>query len=369
LVMLESRPRIDFLLKKSPGPFSKAPAVDFERARATLMGAKYAVAPAELEYRQIGEKRAQQIAEVAKTARQAFLKAHASELIQAFPAIDPVRDDRKKVAGKWVALPTIRNRDWVMEADRCYMVSGQYGDGWYFTPCDQPAMARLMAARLRYEKIVNPSLDESYALVGRILPEPKMLVMRGSTITGLRIEPVAATVGDEAMFVDLTAVKNGESPFAGEEALQRASAISLPDSAAPAQVMMAFVEALKQGEETTWKGMFATWKAERWEDDGQVRYTPYDPPRSLEDDWVRARRQVLGPVYGARVAWVSDVRRLMTGKEFKGAPAIDEVDLEIDHLGLFNGEYRAFTSINVHRRWTMQRQNGGPWRITTQQAL
>jgi len=367
--LMESKPRIDFLLKRYPGPFSKAAAEDFALTLAVLSGTKYTVTPRELEYRQIGEKRAQQIAAEAKTARAAFMKAHAAELIEPFPAIDPIRDDRSKVAGKLIALPAISNRDWVMEADRCYMTSGQQGQGWYFIACDQPAMKRLMGARHRYQKVVTPTLAESYSIVGRIVPEPKMLVLRGRPTTGLRVELAAVTAGNDAMFVDLTQAKDGESLFAGEAALQRASEIAVPADASPRQVMEAFVEALKQGEEATWKGFFATWRAERWDDDGEVRYFPYSPRRSLESDFVRARRLVLGEVYGAKVVWVSEVRRVMTGKEFKGAPTIDEVDLEIDHIGLFDGEHRAFTSINVRRRWVLQRQNGGPWRITTEQAL
>jgi hypothetical protein len=36
---------------------------------------------------------------------------------------------------------------------------------------------------------------------------------------------------------------------------------------------------------------------------------------------------------------------------------------------LFDGEYRTFQNVNVHRQWVLQRLDEGPWRITSIHGL
>lgn len=48
---------------------------------------------------------------------------------------------------------------------------------------------------------------------------------------------------------------------------------------------------------------------------------------------------------------------------------IEQVLVEVDHVGKFDGKYHAFTDINVHRVWLLQRRDGGPWRIASHQGL
>jgi hypothetical protein len=43
--------------------------------------------------------------------------------------------------------------------------------------------------------------------------------------------------------------------------------------------------------------------------------------------------------------------------------------VELDHVGKFDGAYRAFNDVTVHRQWILQRINGGPWRIASAQGL
>src|SRR6185503_6455465 len=97
------------------------------------------------------------------------------------------------------------------------------------------------------------------SMICRVLPEPRLMVVNGRGIFGLQAEPVAALVGD-AMFVDLTVAKDGVSPFALEEKLMTLSAALPPDDATPRQVMEALVAALKEGDPTLWKALFADWR-------------------------------------------------------------------------------------------------------------
>lgn len=62
---LDERPRIDFLLKKFPGPFAKAADADWTRVRDSLMGRRYEIDERDLAYRRLGEQRAGEIASAA----------------------------------------------------------------------------------------------------------------------------------------------------------------------------------------------------------------------------------------------------------------------------------------------------------------
>jgi hypothetical protein len=362
---LEHKKRVDFLVEKYPGPFADAVKEDWQRVRASLAGNAYALRDADFAYRRLGEQRAAEIADAGKRAREAFLKAQAANTIAAFPAIDPIRGDRRKVAGKVVVLPLIGNRNWVSEGGHCYLTASD-GKGWYFVDCDAAATGRMMTARYRYEKLVTPQVHETYAIVGRIKSSPKMLVIGGRAVTGLEVDPLGATIGEQ-LFVDLTQVKSNASPFAGEEALLAPAPIKLPDSASPRQVMDAFVAALKSGDVQIWKGLFAPWRAENWKEEGVIYYPFYEI--QVDNDWVNARRSILDRVYDARVVYQSEARHVLTGKEFPKAPVIDEVMVELDHIGLFDGEYRSFTDVTVHRTWLLQRRDGGPWRIASVQGI
>ena len=53
----------------------------------------------------------------------------------------------------------------------------------------------------------------------------------------------------------------------------------------------------------------------------------------------------------------------------EGAPVLEEVTAEVDHIGLFDGEHRSFAGILVNRRWALQRIGQGPWRIATREGI
>lgn len=123
---LEEKPRVDFLVKTYPGPFATAVKADWERVRDSLVGRRYQIADRDLAYRQLGAQRAGEIAAAAKRAREAFVASVKADTITPYPILDPIRGDRKSVAGKVVVLPEIGNRDWVSgrsEANTFFTVS------------------------------------------------------------------------------------------------------------------------------------------------------------------------------------------------------------------------------------------------------
>jgi hypothetical protein len=88
-----------------------------------------------------------------------------------------------------------------------------------------------------------------------------------------------------------------------------------------------------------------------------------------DDDFERSRANFSRRVWDARVAWVGEPRVITRGDEFPGASRVEEVEAEIEHIGQFDGEYRGFLDVNVHRWWTLQRIDNGPWRIATLQGI
>lgn len=312
---LEDKARVDFLTEKYPGPFASSVKADWERVRDSLVGRAYTITDRDLAYRRLGAERASEVAAAASRARESFLAAVKRETIDAFPAIDPIHGDRSKVTGKVVVLPEAGNSAWLSEAGHNWLAVG--GQGWYFVDLETAEARRMFAARYRYEKYVQPQIRETYAIVGRIKSDPKMLVRNGRAITGLEVTPLAVTIGG-TMFVDLTAVKDGESKFAGEEALAVPRLPPPKDTATPRDVSETYVAAIKYGEESLWKSLYATWWAEDWKDEGVLYHAYYQRP--LDEDWIRSRRLLLDKVYEVAAIYVGDPVRIMTGKEFRTHP-------------------------------------------------
>ncbi|MBX2803368.1 MAG: hypothetical protein KTR31_37150 [Myxococcales bacterium] len=337
----EHDPWIEVLERDYPGPFTDAVVSDHERARESLKGQRRELTAEDLEYRDLGERRRKEVAQAAEQAHAAFLQRHEARLVNAFPAIDPVFGDRAAVSGKWVALPVIGNRQWVMSAGKCYLTAGDDADGRYIAPCESAGMRQVSDAVWRYGQSVGPDLRPEYELVGEVQPDLKMLVVGERSMYGLMVDVQAAKVGG-ALFVDVHAAGQEQAPFAGEP--EPVDPTTVGPEASPTEVMQALFDALRRGDQTSFFALYAN---------------PRDP--SVSSHWVTARRHVLSDVYGLDVV-------------FEGAPhtvedGVEKVEVEIEHIGLFDGEYRTFCVVGLHRMWTLQRRDQGPWRITSSHAI
>lgn len=362
---LEYKARVDYLTEHYPGPLADALKADWEAARESLAGRKYEIRARALEYRRAEDERVRQVAETARRAWDAFLQAKQAETIPPFPGVDPINGDLSTVVGKYVVLPPIGYRDWINEAGHNWLGSSE-GHTWYFADTEAPAAQRMLLAVRRYRRLVAPNIREDYALVCRVLPNPRLLIVQERGAFGMEVEPVAALV-DDAVFVDLTVQEHGDSPFAGEEVLLKPSAAMPPDDATPVQVMEALVAALKEGDLATWQGLFADWEVSQLPDGRPVLHS-YEI-RFRDSDWEDSRRKILDDVYGIEVVWIGNPRDTTTGHEFERAPHIEEVLVEIDHIGCVQTEYRAFSKPSFNRWWRLQRVDGGPWRISTVQGI
>ncbi|MDY7225325.1 hypothetical protein [Hyalangium rubrum] len=363
---LASKPRVDFLAERHPGPFAQATREDWEGMRTKLEGRRYELTPADLAYRELGEQRAAQIEQRAREARERFLQSLAKEtLADGDLRLNPLLDDRTPVVGKYVVLPVIRNRNWISEAGRNFLTS-QIGNTWYFFESRLPAAQRMLLAARRYTKLVSTSLPEHYAVIGRIQPDPRLLIIGDRGVAGFVVEPVAATLGDKA-FVDLTIEQQGESPFAGEEELTKTHSALPPDTASPRQVIETMIAAIKAGDQATWTQLFVTWRASALEDGRPLYYPHY--PYLLDEPWIHSCRLLSQRVSDVRVVWEGDVRLVAAENPRLGTPRIESVDVQVEHIGLFDGEYHAFTGVAVRPAWELQRLDGGPWRISSVQSL
>ncbi len=364
---LEDEPRVTFLRQHYPGPFADAVSADWEAARDCLQGRRYELPPGALDFRSLQDEETNRITSIASSTWQGFLTAHASEIIPASLTIDPMHDDLHQIAGKLVKLPPISPDDWVADTGRAFLTSNQ-DDSWYFVDAGSEVMKRLFITAERYKRLVTPALGEGIALVGRIVPGPRLLAVPAGVAAGLVLEPVAALVGG-AMFVDLTG-NSSPTPFAGEDSLKKTLPQPLAPDATPRQVMEAFTTALKAGDQTSWNSLFADWFVLGGDDDLPL-YRPYAPyPEGTRDeDWGSSRQLILEKILDVRIVWVGDPKWVMRKDVFPGAPGIEDVSVELELIGQFDGEYHAFIAAGLNHSWFLQRRNGGPWLISSRQPL
>jgi hypothetical protein len=365
--LLAEKPRIDHLLASYPGPFADTAKQDWQTVHDVLLGKERTITEADLEYRRLGEQRAAEIKAAAGTAREAFLAARKKDVIEPFPAVDPIDGDVEKVKGKIVVLPAMTNRDWISEGGHGYLVAGDRQRGYYFVDSRAPAFVRVLLAEYRYKEQVSPTLGNTYALIGRVTGAPSLRYLGDFAVSGLEVEVIGATVGD-AMFVDVASGDEKEARFAGQEALTKVGGVKAPGArATPTQVMEAAFAALKIGDQEVWGTLFAPWY---FSDYGSGRFAYYPAwNRGAPTDWIRARRVILDTVYDIEIVDEGLVQKLTDGNEFKGAPEIEQVLVEVEHIGKFAEGYRPMTGVEVKRVWTLQRVDGGPWRITDQRGI
>lgn len=365
-------PRVRLLQQKYPGPFADTVGQDFVAMRTRLLGEAVTLTDDDLAYRHLGEQRADEIRALAQAAWAALRESLAGRLIEPlFPAVHPIHGDRASVIGRCAALPPLRTRDWIGEAGRTWFVAGNGNDGWYFADAEGDEAVWMQDALARYRRLVMPDIDESYELIGEVQPQPGHLVVGERAWFGLQLKPVAALIGG-TVAVDLRQPIDGVVRFAGEDALRaQAGAGAPPADAAPADVMRAMVAALKAADLALWLSLFATWSVEVL-DDGRTLFrmnAVEQPERYFEE----ARRRILERVFDMRPAWTDDIRVVIIGTDYAGQQRLEEVAVEMQHIGCVDGAYRPISDVTIHRWWTLQRLGTpgamGPWRITSLQPI
>lgn len=358
----EHEARLRLLGERYPGPFTDAVRAAYEAVRASLAGRPYQLPPDALDFRQLRERRAGEVSAAGEKARADFLQAHAGDVIPPFPAIDPILGDRRAVTGKLVELPGVTERDWISQGARTAFVISD-GQRCYAADAEGPGAQNILEAERRYEALIAPAPRREFRFIARVTGEPTLIVQGDSGVFGLKVEPVAASLGD-SFFIDVSPGRDEAPRFAGERELAAYHAAPPPDDAPPRTVMETWFQALKLGDEPLWRSLFCRWEV-GFTDGGRPLIAKGEPSR-LDGDWIDARRQILENVCDVRVVWVDDVRALVTGQEFPGAPRIDQTTVEVDHIHqLADGSYRSFATLYVNRIWVLQRWNGGPWRIAT----
>jgi hypothetical protein len=373
--LMAQQPRAQLLAQKYPGPFADAVQQDFDAMLARLQGPAIDLPEGAMAYRELGEQRADEIRQQAQagwTAIQAELAGQSITPI--FPAEHPIHGQRAAIVGRYVTLPPLRNRDWVGEAGRTWFVAGNPHDNWYFADAESEEAVWMMDALARYRRLVMPNIDERYELIGQVQAQPGQLVVGERAHFGLNLKPVAALIGG-AVFVDLRQPDRtsgrGIARFAGEEALRDQSGGAPPVTASPTEVLEAMVQALKAADQDLWISLFATW-AVRTLPDGRPMFKANaveQPARYFEE----ARRRIMERVHDMRPVWVDDVRVIFPGDAYPGQLRLEEVTVEMQHIGKIDQVYRPFSDVTVNRWWKLQRmgQPGamGPWRITSLQAI
>ncbi len=363
--LLESEPRLPVLQEKYPRPFTDAIVADFAAARSLLEGTKYELTPEALAFRRLDEERVSEVRGFLEAARTEFLGRFVADILETVPSIDPLSPQRTELTGKVLVLPPITPREWVTESMHNYFAT-QVGNIWCFVDTEADAAQRMQLATRRYQQFVTPNLREDYAIIGRIGAQPKLVVVNGRGVIGLELEAIGATVGDR-FFVDLTVVTDGQSPFAGEDKVTRSRSEPPAPDASPQAVLEALFAALKVADKEAWLDLFATWRAVRNDGGPPICYPHYSP--SLDSTWEDARRKLQERVCDIPVLWADVPRAVVRGDEYPGLPRIEEVLLEVEHVGERNGGYYGFCNVGLTRVWTLQRVDGGPWRVVTESGI
>lgn len=366
-----NRPRVEYLLEHYPGPFAERTVEDWERVRDNLVGRAVTLTDEDLEYRELGAKRVAIVAEAAKEAYAAFMEGLGDDVIPAFPTIDPVEDDRSTVTGKIVELPWITFRSFINDLGNSYAVAGSSREGFHFIDIESPVMDRFFDALFRYQAQVTPNYTERYRFIGKILDDPRMITYRGRPAVGMMLEVIAGSAGDESFFTDLSQSDGkGRAPFAGEALLAGLSPVEVRDDMSPGELVEAMILATKVANQSAWRACFADWRV----------MSGFSGPQSVDRNyilrdavymrvWEHSRRLVEGEVYDARIARVERPRVILEADPDLDVPRVEELKVYIDHFGKVDGEYRAFSNVNVNRRWTIQRLDDGPWKIADVQHL
>lgn len=359
--------RVQFAARTYPGPFSEALLADWTSLRDFLAGRSYRISPEDLAFREDEEKLRRAISACSRQAWEALLATHRDGVATLRGGRHYLGEELAAIAGQLVVLDATTPDDWLMDVGRPMAMWRHLG------PCaamniDARELEPVWHAQIRFRATVAPTLGDQMAVLGRIRPEARMVAPAGARAeVALDIEPLGVLMGEgeTLMFVDLTK-QNGL--FAGEELVKVAPPAPLPADASPEQVMEAAITALLRRDQATWLSLFSTWQVLR--EDGLAYLYPFWPyPEAHRDgDWTQSRRVMMEHCVAVRIAWMSEPARLPMAP-LPDAPAVWQVELELDHVGSFDGEFRAFNKVGVHRRWLVTRVDQGPWRIMSHQGI
>jgi hypothetical protein len=325
-----------------------------------LQGALSPLPPDALEFREANARREKDVAAAGDRAWTAYLEKNKAMILEALPPLNLIRDDRSALTGKRVVLTGMSWRQTVTDGDRA-IITGQHSGHGCFIATDQEPLRKVQQAYARYRTKVNPRASEGFDVVGRLGAQTRMVVTRSGTVIGFDLE-VTALRATGNFFIDAS-----ETDFAGEATLKIADLPAPSAETSPSDVMRTLVAALKGGNADVWKSLYADWTAVGGE--GPPYYRPFNPYNTWDNDWNRARNTILNKVLHAEPLWESDPRTIMTGKEFEGAPRIEQVMVEMNHVNRFDDGDRVFTSVDVRRVWTLQRRDAGPWRIASRNTI
>jgi hypothetical protein len=358
---LELKPRIDHALATYPGEFSNRLAEDWERVAQSLRGRKVELPTDALDFRERSDQVEKDIAAAGDTAWTAFLVAHGA--VDGLPELNLVRDDRAPLAGKIISLPGLTWRESVKDGDRSVFLASHSGYDCFVT-ANQPSMQTFWSRLAEYEARIQPRVTEQYDVIGRVAGDTSLVVTpRGGAKIGLNIEVLGVRVPGH-FFADVTGKADS---FAGADRAAARGAVAPKDDASPKDVMRAYVQAVKLGDEPLWLAMYADWVA--WSGDGPPYYRGFAPYKNYMPDYTRARDLMLHKVAHVEPVWESDPVVVLRGDEFDSAPRIEQVHVIVDHIGQFDGDARVFCTNELTRVWVLQRRNGGPWRISSRNVL
>jgi hypothetical protein len=283
--------------------------------------------------------------------------------IESLPEVDPLHGDRNSIAGKVVTLP--QSLQEIAEAGHGWFAAHGSGQSIFLVDSRAPQFVAIYRAMERFKRLVVPNLEASFELIGKITDRPTMVATGRAVYTGIIVQPVAALV-DGKMFVEVPSGES-EAKFAGEAGMVKPPVVDTRKDMTPTETFNAFINALKLGDQDLWQSFFARWSCDPT---GIGEEWVYDPeggpvPNAHNLDYLHARKMIMSAVYDVRVVSESPPKTIYA----KEGSRVEMVVLDVDPIGLFDGEYRSFRDVNVHRIWHLQRVNGGPWKFVSDQGI
>ena len=365
LQTLEShRPRVEYLAKNFPkSAFARATREDFDRAVERIRGRKYDLTAEDIAYRTLSARRAEMARELAVKSRDELVAKLGAVPIDSLPAVDPLYGDRKSIADKIVTLP--QPLEEIAEAGHGWFVAQGSGRSIFLVDSCAPQFIAIYRAMERFKRLVVPDLEASFELIGKVTERPTMAATGRAIYTGIIVQPVAALV-DGKMFVDVSSGEP-EAKFAGEADAIRPPVVDSHKDMTPTETFASLIKALKLGDPDLWQSFFANWSCGPTGIGNEWLYDPEGgpAPSAHNFDYLHARKMIMSSVYDVRVVSESAPKEVYD----KDGSQVELVVLDVDPIGLFDGEYRSFSDVDVHRIWNMQRVNGGPWKFISEQGL